>query len=327
MYRDAIQFHGLFIHSVSQSVSHQKSSLFTVPHPHLCRQLQQQVQYAAARIRIGRSGRSAWAHPSQAHLLLLPPLLCTAWDLLGAPAPATANPSPHSPAPPLNSTKPSREEPNRAKTKAKQTQGGQRTEPKAKRKPAEAAKSPRHLPIPPKFPCIPFPSSLPTHLLLLLLRVSSPAPTSVPLPLSLFAGRHCAPALRRVLPVQRGSVPAAGMMPRRVASVPVPDWLEALLATRFFLACAAHPASPRNECNMFCLDCTGAPPPPPPAFCYYCRAHRHSSHRVIQVYLPSSSGGGGGAFLLLPLPSPPPTSLPYSVDWQCGRPAAREPAS
>lgn len=96
------------------------------------------------------------------------------------------------------------------------------------------------------------------------------------------------------------------MMPRRVASVPVPDWLEALLATRFFLACAAHPASPRNECNMFCLDCTGAPPPPPPAFCYYCRAHRHSSHRVIQVYLPSSSGGGGGAFLLLlpPLPSP-----------------------
>ncbi|NP_001358514.1 hypothetical protein Zm00014a_010061 [Zea mays] len=73
------------------------------------------------------------------------------------------------------------------------------------------------------------------------------------------------------------------MMPRRVASVPVPDWLEALLATRFFLACAAHPASPRNECNMFCLDCTGAPPPPPPAFCYYCRAHRHSSHRVIQI--------------------------------------------
>uniref|UniRef100_A0A804LVA8 Uncharacterized protein n=1 Tax=Zea mays TaxID=4577 RepID=A0A804LVA8_MAIZE len=173
-------------YSFSQSVSqsHQKSSLFTVPHPHLCRQLLQQVQYAAARIRIGRSGRNAWAHPSQAHLLL-PSLLCTAWDLLGAPAPATANPSPHSPAPPLNSTKPSREEPNRAKTKAKQTQGGQRTEPKAKRKPAEAAKSPRHLPIPPKFPCIPFPSSLPTHLLLLLLRVSSPAPTSVPPSLSL----------------------------------------------------------------------------------------------------------------------------------------------
>ncbi|XP_066326860.1 protein RGF1 INDUCIBLE TRANSCRIPTION FACTOR 1-like [Miscanthus floridulus] len=70
------------------------------------------------------------------------------------------------------------------------------------------------------------------------------------------------------------------MMLRRVASAPEPDWLEALLATRFFLACAAHPASPRNECNMFCLDCRGAPPP---AFCYYCRAHRHSSHRVIQI--------------------------------------------
>ncbi|XP_062195103.1 protein RGF1 INDUCIBLE TRANSCRIPTION FACTOR 1-like [Phragmites australis] len=70
------------------------------------------------------------------------------------------------------------------------------------------------------------------------------------------------------------------MMMRRVASTPVPDWLETLLSTRFFLACAAHPASPRNECNMFCLDCRGAPPP---AFCYYCRAHRHAAHRVIQI--------------------------------------------
>jgi hypothetical protein len=96
------------------------------------------------------------------------------------------------------------------------------------------------------------------------------------------------------------------MMLRRVASAPVPDWLEALLATRFFLACAAHPASPRNECNMFCLDCRGAPPP---AFCYYCRAHRHSSHRVIQVppYLwvlaPSSSGAGVPLFFPPPLPA------------------------
>ncbi|KAL6859164.1 hypothetical protein ACP4OV_018166 [Aristida adscensionis] len=70
------------------------------------------------------------------------------------------------------------------------------------------------------------------------------------------------------------------MMMRRVASTPVPEWLETLLSTRFFLACAAHPASPRNECNMFCLDCRGAPPP---AFCYYCRAHRHAGHRVIQI--------------------------------------------
>jgi hypothetical protein len=95
------------------------------------------------------------------------------------------------------------------------------------------------------------------------------------------------------------------MMLRRVASAPVPDWLEALLATRFFLACAAHPASPRNECNMFCLDCRGAPPP---AFCYYCRAHRHSSHRVIQVRGVSSSSS-----------SSPPLLPPVVVDWQCGR--------
>ncbi|KAK3122429.1 hypothetical protein QOZ80_8BG0669450 [Eleusine coracana subsp. coracana] len=61
----------------------------------------------------------------------------------------------------------------------------------------------------------------------------------------------------------------------------VPEWLETLLSTRFFLACGAHPASPRNECNMFCLDCRGAPPPP--AFCYYCRGHRHAAHRVIQI--------------------------------------------
>ncbi|KAG8087620.1 hypothetical protein GUJ93_ZPchr0010g10383 [Zizania palustris] len=62
----------------------------------------------------------------------------------------------------------------------------------------------------------------------------------------------------------------------------VPDWLETLLSTRFFLACAAHPDSPRNECNMFCLDCR-SPPAPAPAFCYYCRSHRHAAHRVIQI--------------------------------------------
>uniref|UniRef100_A0A0D9XAX0 B box-type domain-containing protein n=1 Tax=Leersia perrieri TaxID=77586 RepID=A0A0D9XAX0_9ORYZ len=61
-------------------------------------------------------------------------------------------------------------------------------------------------------------------------------------------------------------------------SAPLPGWLETLLSTRFFLACGAHPASPRNECNMFCLDC-----PSSPAFCYYCRSHRHQSHRVIQI--------------------------------------------
>jgi hypothetical protein len=329
MYRDAIQFHGLFIHSVSQSVSHQKSSLFTVPHPHLCRQLQQQVQYAAARIRIGRSGRNAWAHPSQAHLLL-PSLLCTAWDLLGAPAPATANPSPHSPAPPLNSTKPSREEPNRAKTKAKQTQGGQRTEPKAKRKPAEAAKSPRHLPIPPKFPCIPFPSSLPTHLLLLLLRVSSPAPTSVPPSLSLrrpplrsriapgptsparvrAGGGHDA-AARGVGAGARLAGGAAGhaLLPRLRRAPGVPAQRVQHVLPRLHGRAAAAAAG-------LLLLLPRAPTLVAP---------RHPG--IPAVVVRGRRGRVSSSSSSSPLPSPPLPSLPYSVDWQCGRPAAREPAS
>lgn len=64
------------------------------------------------------------------------------------------------------------------------------------------------------------------------------------------------------------------------AAAGVPGWLEALLSTRFFLACGAHPGSPRNECNMFCIDCRASAAA---AFCYYCRSHRHSSHRVIQI--------------------------------------------
>jgi hypothetical protein len=73
-----------------------------------------------------------------------------------------------------------------------------------------------------------------------------------------------------------------------------PEWLETLLGTRFFLACGAHPASPRNECNMFCLDCGAAP------FCYYCRAHRHAGHMVIQVRKIASSSS----------PSPMPAASP-----------------
>ncbi|KQJ99391.1 uncharacterized protein LOC100836876 [Brachypodium distachyon] len=64
------------------------------------------------------------------------------------------------------------------------------------------------------------------------------------------------------------------------AAAGVPGWLGALLSTRFFLACGAHPGSPRNECNMFCIDCRASAAA---AFCYYCRSHRHSSHRVIQI--------------------------------------------
>ncbi|XP_040382806.1 protein RGF1 INDUCIBLE TRANSCRIPTION FACTOR 1 isoform X2 [Oryza brachyantha] len=84
--------------------------------------------------------------------------------------------------------------------------------------------------------------------------------------------------MRRVAPPASGEEAEAEA---EAGSSTMPDWLETLLSTRFFLACAAHPASPRNECNMFCLDCPRAPPSP--AFCYYCRSHRHQAHRVIQI--------------------------------------------
>ncbi|WVZ91644.1 hypothetical protein U9M48_037788 [Paspalum notatum var. saurae] len=80
--------------------------------------------------------------------------------------------------------------------------------------------------------------------------------------------------------LRRVGVAAAAASSTPPVPVPEPAWLESLLATRFFLACAAHPASPRNECNMFCLDCQASSAA---AFCYYCRAHRHASHRVIQI--------------------------------------------
>ncbi|XP_006644232.1 protein RGF1 INDUCIBLE TRANSCRIPTION FACTOR 1-like [Oryza brachyantha] len=58
-----------------------------------------------------------------------------------------------------------------------------------------------------------------------------------------------------------------------------PPWLELLLSTEFFTACTIHLHSPRNECNLFCIDCET----PQAAFCYYCRSCHHSSHHVIQI--------------------------------------------
>ncbi|CAM0911606.1 unnamed protein product [Alopecurus aequalis] len=86
--------------------------------------------------------------------------------------------------------------------------------------------------------------------------------------------------MRRVAPPASASEDeATGAASAAGSGSGVPGWLEALLGTRFFLACAAHPGSPRNECNMFCIDCHATPA----AFCYYCRSHRHASHRVIQI--------------------------------------------
>ncbi|KAJ9178029.1 hypothetical protein P3X46_009949 [Hevea brasiliensis] len=57
----------------------------------------------------------------------------------------------------------------------------------------------------------------------------------------------------------------------------VPPWLESLLSSSFFNICPRHQDSPRNECNMFCLDCKNE------AFCFYCRSSSHKDHIVIQI--------------------------------------------
>ncbi|XP_022753787.1 uncharacterized protein At3g50808-like [Durio zibethinus] len=57
----------------------------------------------------------------------------------------------------------------------------------------------------------------------------------------------------------------------------VPPWLESLLSAAFFTICPRHKDTPRNECNMYCLDCMNDP------FCFYCRSSRHKDHLVIQI--------------------------------------------
>ncbi|XP_044480358.1 protein RGF1 INDUCIBLE TRANSCRIPTION FACTOR 1 [Mangifera indica] len=57
----------------------------------------------------------------------------------------------------------------------------------------------------------------------------------------------------------------------------VPPWLESLLSSTFFTICPRHRDAPRNECNMYCLDCMND------AFCFYCRSSRHKDHPVIQI--------------------------------------------
>uniref|UniRef100_A0A7N0R9G8 PLATZ transcription factor family protein n=1 Tax=Kalanchoe fedtschenkoi TaxID=63787 RepID=A0A7N0R9G8_KALFE len=57
----------------------------------------------------------------------------------------------------------------------------------------------------------------------------------------------------------------------------VPEWLEPLLTTAFFIICRTHADAARSECNMFCLDCGSG------AFCFYCRSSNHRDHSVIQI--------------------------------------------
>ncbi|XP_061353462.1 uncharacterized protein LOC133298223 [Gastrolobium bilobum] len=91
-----------------------------------------------------------------------------------------------------------------------------------------------------------------------------------------------------MVPLPPTSTPAVPPAPGRVYSldhtmeieelmlVP-PPWLEPLLSTTFFSLCKVHNNAPRNECNMFCLDCGDQ------AFCFYCRQSWHKDHHVIQI--------------------------------------------
>lgn len=61
-----------------------------------------------------------------------------------------------------------------------------------------------------------------------------------------------------------------------------PEWLEALLAVKFFQGCKNHHGDagkslPREkECNLFCTDCAGG------ALCMVC-VEGHKEHRMVQV--------------------------------------------
>ncbi|OEL16673.1 hypothetical protein BAE44_0022310 [Dichanthelium oligosanthes] len=58
-----------------------------------------------------------------------------------------------------------------------------------------------------------------------------------------------------------------------------PPWLRPLLGTSFFVPCRMHPELSKNECNLFCLGCTGD------ALCAYCLP-AHRDHHVVQVSQP-----------------------------------------
>ncbi|XP_072992515.1 protein RGF1 INDUCIBLE TRANSCRIPTION FACTOR 1-like isoform X1 [Typha latifolia] len=55
-----------------------------------------------------------------------------------------------------------------------------------------------------------------------------------------------------------------------------PSWLYSLLSTSFFHPCKSHLDSSKNECNMYCLDCTNG------AICSSCLVY-HRDHRTIQI--------------------------------------------
>ncbi|KAJ4888631.1 PLATZ transcription factor family protein [Raphanus sativus] len=56
-----------------------------------------------------------------------------------------------------------------------------------------------------------------------------------------------------------------------------PPWLKPLLKEQFFVQCNVHGDSSKNECNMYCLDCTNGG-----SLCPLCLEH-HKDHRTIQI--------------------------------------------
>jgi hypothetical protein len=55
-------------------------------------------------------------------------------------------------------------------------------------------------------------------------------------------------------------------------------WMKKLLAiTTFFTTCEVHTNDPKNERNMFCIDCINNP------YCGSCIKSHHKDHNVIQV--------------------------------------------
>ncbi|WJX68851.1 hypothetical protein P8452_53184 [Trifolium repens] len=55
-------------------------------------------------------------------------------------------------------------------------------------------------------------------------------------------------------------------------------WMKKLLAiTTFFTTCEVHTNDPKNERNMFCIDCINNP------YCGSCIKSHHKDHNVIQI--------------------------------------------
>ncbi|XBH62294.1 hypothetical protein VPH35_116551 [Triticum aestivum] len=58
-----------------------------------------------------------------------------------------------------------------------------------------------------------------------------------------------------------------------------PAWLGPLLGAEFFKLCATHPYLVKNECNHYCLDCTGEDD----AICCTQCVSAHRNHHIVQI--------------------------------------------